>query len=220
MSDYLARLVARTLGHAPAVRPHLVPLYGDPARSEIVPADDGPEPDAARIRLDRPTVVIDATREARETPALTERREPARAGRPQAPDDSLVAATDKSRRATSSIEGEGRDATPAEAEDLIALPALRLAAPRHDRHVAAELPVRRLIEPTPPVPASARSHISGVRGLRGSDEPMQRMPTVRVTIGRVDVRAVQSPSAPTRRQPDGPRLTLEDYAQQRRDGRR
>ena len=49
--------------------------------------------------------------------------------------------------------------------------------------------------------------------------PMQlapSAPTVRVTIGRVEVRAIQpSPEPPTPSAPRGPRLTLDDYLRER-----
>jgi len=51
----------------------------------------------------------------------------------------------------------------------------------------------------------------------------QSAPTIRVTIGRIDVRAVMPPAPPApRSRPSrpGPTLSLEDYLQQRREGRR
>lgn len=48
-------------------------------------------------------------------------------------------------------------------------------------------------------------------------------PTIRVTIGRVDVRAIMPPAPPaprSRPSRSGPTLSLEDYLQQRREGRR
>jgi hypothetical protein len=46
-------------------------------------------------------------------------------------------------------------------------------------------------------------------------------PIIRVTIGRVDVRAVQSPApAPKRAKPRAPKLSLEDYLRKRERGSR
>lgn len=47
-------------------------------------------------------------------------------------------------------------------------------------------------------------------------------PTIRVTIGRVDVRAVAAPAREARRAPEPPRpgLTLEDYLRRRGGGSR
>jgi len=51
-------------------------------------------------------------------------------------------------------------------------------------------------------------------------EPSATTPTIRVTIGRIDVRAVTSSEATTRPKPTraAPRITLEDYARQNKRG--
>ena len=56
---------------------------------------------------------------------------------------------------------------------------------------------------------------------RGLARPAPSEPTIRVTIGRVEVRAVQPPSPPEPRTFDGPRgphFTLDDYREERSGG--
>ena len=73
------------------------------------------------------------------------------------------------------------------------------------RHASVESPHARAVESHP----------------TGSAEAPLATPTIRVTIGRIDVRAVTSSSPPTRPKPirSGPTLSLEDYARQNRGGR-
>jgi hypothetical protein len=51
--------------------------------------------------------------------------------------------------------------------------------------------------------------------IRSDSQPQ---PTVQVTIGRIEVRAVQSPQSPTRPRPKTPVLSLDEYLRQRSQG--
>lgn len=64
-----------------------------------------------------------------------------------------------------------------------------------------------------PLPAERRSPVR---------EAASSPPTIHVTIGRIDVRAImqQQPPSPKRTEPTAPKLTLEDYLKQRTEGRR
>ena len=65
-------------------------------------------------------------------------------------------------------------------------------------------------------PGPATPPISGVR----SEAAPAARPTVQVTIGRIEVRAVPPPPAsPARREPAGPRVSLDDYLRERNGGR-
>ena len=77
---------------------------------------------------------------------------------------------------------------------------------RRERLMPPVLPLR---EPPPMSRAEAR-------------EPAERAPTVHITIGRIEVRAITSPNTEQHRAPARPRpmLSLEDYLQQRNGGRR
>jgi hypothetical protein len=88
-------------------------------------------------------------------------------------------------------------------------------------------------DPSPPparvnvAPAAERAELgSGLglpmppgTGVRLDAEPAAR-PTVHVTIGRIEVRAVHLPPAPpVNRPPAGARLSLDDYLRERNGGR-
>jgi len=81
-----------------------------------------------------------------------------------------------------------------------------------------EAPRPTVVTPLP------RPTLSSARGLtRRPAAPVMTSappaPAIQVTIGRIEVRAVQSPSAPARRQgPAGPRLSLEEYLKSRAGG--
>lgn len=68
-------------------------------------------------------------------------------------------------------------------------------------------------------------HQSSLREFREEiafSEPSSPPTTIRVTIGRVEVRAIMPPAPPTRAKPalPGPALSLEDYLKQRNEGKR
>ena len=54
------------------------------------------------------------------------------------------------------------------------------------------------------------------------NEPTSEAPIVRVTIGRIEVRAVPAPAAPARKpsRASGPKLTLDAYLKSRKEGTR
>jgi len=69
-----------------------------------------------------------------------------------------------------------------------------------------------------PVPPRLASPRAGVRAEAGASPVAE--PTIRVTIGRIEVRATAPapPPVPAAR-PAGPRLTLEEYLRRRSEGR-
>ena len=90
--------------------------------------------------------------------------------------------------------------------------------PRAGSEAVAPAPRPTVVTPLP------RPPLSSARGLtRRPAAPVMTSappaPAIQVTIGRIEVRAVQSPSAPARRQgPAGPRLSLEEYLKSRAGG--
>ncbi|HUP60708.1 MAG TPA: hypothetical protein VNA69_09855 [Thermoanaerobaculia bacterium] len=100
----------------------------------------------------------------------------------------------------------------------------RIDASHHeiDAPESSEAPLRELLLPSP-APSHAPSVTYGGRrtthdGMR--DEAKHAAPTIRVTIGRVDVRAV-GPSTQTRAAAlRAPAFTLDDYVRLRKEGRR
>ena len=72
----------------------------------------------------------------------------------------------------------------------------------------------------PAFPASASTRSRSDERTKTPESP-HTAPTIRVTIGRVDVRAIVSPAPPSAKPPrPKPLLTLEDYLKQRNGGRR
>jgi hypothetical protein len=67
-----------------------------------------------------------------------------------------------------------------------------------------------------------RSLLREARDQIASSELPSPPPTIRVTIGRIEVRAIMPPSPPTRAKPvrPGPTLSLEDYLKQRNKGQK
>ncbi|MCI0534031.1 MAG: hypothetical protein L0Z50_02265 [Verrucomicrobiales bacterium] len=71
----------------------------------------------------------------------------------------------------------------------------------------------------PRMPAALMSALANANAFRpaatASAPARKEAPTIHVTIGRVEVRAVSAPPAPQRRPRPGPRLSLEAYRKQR-----
>jgi len=77
---------------------------------------------------------------------------------------------------------------------------------------------RRPKSPTPAQPSPRRDHVA----FSFAPEPREQAPVVRVTIGRIDVRAAPTPAPPPRKpaRQAGPTLTLDAYLNERKEGRR
>ena len=95
-----------------------------------------------------------------------------------------------------------------------------LQADTHEIH-----PARKVLRPSEPmtvhpVTAPYREPMPA-ESRRMEQEPPSSSPTVRVTIGRIEVRAVMAPASPPpkRSSPATPRLSLEDYLKRRNGGR-
>ena len=102
----------------------------------------------------------------------------------------------------------------------------RASQPHASRQADAEGYSRRVVSPSVAV---ARSQAVAPAGASHRDSPARRPDVeapsvVRVTIGRVEVRAVMAPAPPAADAPrparKGPALSLEDYLEQRGRGRR
>ena len=208
MSGFLHRLAARTLGAgAPVGRPVVQPMVPSVfanggttgLQSAVVPEQPGGE----------------RRREANAT-APSQSAEIERAADP---------------RSTPDTRGALREAVHHDLE------------PRLLPHAAEEPVLRSLVPPVlvpiaapaPPVvtapggfglPAPATraesGNLSRAATRRNPDAPVHQPPTVRVTIGRIDVRAEFPPAAPARqaRQSPSPALSLDQYQRQRDGGLR
>jgi len=209
MSDYLTNLAARALGVAIAARPR--PSLFEPRRG--VAEAPAPEPERAGVEPSRTEPALPGRAPARrvEPPAV---RPPAEPRRPPARESSPVPDGKRTPRepkvpAQALIRRHTAPPAPAEpptseAEPMAPVPRGERAEVRspHDRparqlRLAPTEPASVLTArpPRPPVPAREA-------------EPS----TVRVTIGRVDVRAVTPEQPPPKRKPKPPpRMTLDEY---------
>jgi hypothetical protein len=207
MADYLAGLAARALGVETVVRPR-------PAmRFEPQP---GEEPEVARATEARP---LEPRRAAAEVPATGPAAQPTSGELPPRVTDVEEALHGAPRvppsPATPAVEAPerrgARSSTPAPPEarttsQAAPPPAAARVEPAGERAAALVRPTTRRRTAAPAAP----SHVA------------TELPPVRVTIGRIEVRAVTPPAqTPPRPAPRGPApLSLDDYLEQRRSGRR
>jgi hypothetical protein len=209
MSDFLGRLAERTLGVAEAIQPRIAPLYAAGASPPIEQTEttlrSRPESTPPRVNPASPSSSPDAP----SWPVVSD-----------TPPDVEVVSNDRPPDRTSE--------TPAQQEEptVQPVPTVRDVQPG----VRAErLPEDRRSPPALLVPSRPRPEVTRVveqHALDGSSplraDPAPALPTVRVTIGRIEVRAVYPAPQTPRPTPAAPRpaLTLEQYREQRRGGER
>lgn len=218
MSDHLTRLAARALGLAETVRPRRT-LF-EPQRVMPEPTSSGdrdaePIPAATRspVAETRRADVVGASPGSPEQPARPERAEhvePVETEQVSTPiDPSPEPPPTRSEPVASLPEG------PERREQAII---------RHttEQVIHAQAPADPPMRRTAPV-VTRRAQLLGSRPPSRLEHPnreSQQPPTVRVTIGRVDVRAV-APEQPAERRPkQTPRMSLDEYLSRDRSGAR
>lgn len=194
MSGFLAGLAARSVGRARVVEPRrtvfepgaepLAEAQPPAPRTESVVVEPVTEP--APPARDRPAAELDEP--------LVPAPEPERPRRPQArrqrPQEPQPAASPARPVRTVRALAPRRSVDPSTADPV---------------EPAASLQQRRVPSPAAP------TRIETVRRIRETEIAAER-PVVRVTIGRVEVRAVREhEQQPARREPPKPRLTLDEY---------
>jgi hypothetical protein len=191
-TDYLAGLAARALGIAPIVRPRPAARFESQRLEEHETASIAASPDLPRRPAPSP---LTTTPPAEAEPA--ERADPA---------------------------GPAAPASPVE-RDLGSLPIgdeANLAAPDGQPSPRAAAPRGMTVAPVPR--AERAVAVVGTTAKRPSaraETPRREPPPVRVTIGRIEVRAVAQPPVPQRPAPhQPPPLSLDEYLELRRSGRR
>jgi hypothetical protein len=218
VSDYLDRLVARALGVEPAVRPRL------PSRFERVvpdaavdPTEPAVDPRPAAHRLAPPVRNTLAGAPDAAAAASTERPTVSRATGPAAvPPDRLERAPAGSPVARAAPEEVRQPTARSEAA----------AGPMTPAPTAAPSPAEGLPPAVRPQPLVTLSPVAQRRAARSpavavEAPPRAATPVVRVTIGRVEVRAAPPPrEVRAARSAPGPRLTLDAYLRQRDEGKR
>ncbi|MCU1350520.1 MAG: hypothetical protein JWO56_3550 [Acidobacteria bacterium] len=240
--SYLASIVARATGSTPLLQPRIASRYeqafrgGDTAPAEVAVEREAAPP-VARVAPAVP--IAGATRREpspKDAPPLAPRETP-RAGEPITPRDTTSLREPPAppherivERETQRIELQEPVIRSVAAAAPLAQPALRppiesvrREEPRTDRNdereSADDAPLRALLRP-PPLPPQAPA--AERRGQApAAAEIHESAPTIRVTIGRVDVRAVE-PQSSSRPAPPvrTPAFTHDDYVRLRKDGRR
>jgi hypothetical protein len=246
MSDYLTRLVERSLGVAPQIEPLIAPLHAPAGQSlsmETEPAARIAPVAEAKIEVaDGDIAPADAPNATTSTPAAipsletqTPRRERRSSELPARSDserhgksgESNPSAREPSQPVSrslplSNVSPENRTTT--DPQPVIAVPAgagvTASNSPEPARKAAKALPGPQRVVVQPQVTAPRRSPpaFPPLSRQQGRNEP----PAIHVTIGRVEVRAVMPPPTPPRPAappPAAPKLSLEEYLKQRNGAR-
>jgi hypothetical protein len=210
MSHFLARLVERARGTAARVEPLVVPRFAPtpiveiaseveappPGRRDQQPAVEEKSPRRAVVQLEAPATKVE--------PNVI--RESEKSSSPQQPEKLLVP-----------MEKSVMDSTvfvrPSPSADRPA-PAVTNRTVRQNSFTALRSKGQQAATP---LTTKSRSF---ERELLMSNESSEQRPIVRVTIGRIDVRAAP-PAVPSRKSPtrSEPKLTLDAYLRSRREGR-
>jgi hypothetical protein len=237
VSDFLSRLVGRTVGMTDGIRPRIAPLFaGSPALVSEMPSEDDVRRDLpvarARQHISRPAArseEVPGTSPVTEPPAeerpLKSSASARTSGRTSATGSRVVA----SDSATAEVETSNRPesvATRAAQQTHHDIPGdaytplipLEIGSERSNE---AQRPIRSLIGPLPTGEVSPVLRFDDDARPTTKRQREEPSPEIRVTIGRIDVRAVQ-PAAPVPAPPPrpAPHLTLDDYIQQRKQGLR
>jgi hypothetical protein len=226
MTHFLARLAERARGTALRVEPLIV---SDFAPSDLSGIDTVSEI-TTEIEAPAAATPTGESKPPRATPPPRESKSvPPRAGQ------ALVQNTPQSPPAETLDAGERKI-------EIVPEPLLIPQPPTHsqalvvghtqiEHHVLEHSSERAVLEKQPAKPKTRRlkSQTSAQQPLSPdhvafsfAPEPRDQAPIVRVTIGRIDVRAAPSPAPPTLkpRRPVGPTLTLDAYLKERKEGLR
>ncbi|HSS22529.1 MAG TPA: hypothetical protein VLL54_20830 [Pyrinomonadaceae bacterium] len=245
MSDYLNNIVARSLGIAEAVQPRVPQLFEQPV-AHTGPALEaetlsGPSDRSGKISGmsgSRMAPVESASSLTRfETAKTRQEVMPWRAENSalfSASPVPTVAAIETSLPTTDDPRGIKVNAT------VIAEPATQQAGPRSGSALQQTEPapsVTPAVQPSPTIVSTSAVELPGTTTSAANpqtgaprpillalanDQSEQSVPAVRITIGRVEVRAIMPPvptPARTHSRP-GPALSLESYLKQREEGKR
>ena len=219
MSDYLGNIAARALGLSVVARPR--PSLFEPRRASpetlavgptaVPPPQEGGAKEAPRavtVRA-RPRRPSEIEPRPRKTPSVEPESEA-----PPVPAWPAEPPSGRTPVRASPPPVDGHAAAPAVAET----PGPRAAPPREPAAPPADQPIETA-RPTPRTRAAPEPSLAVTPSF---PTPTRRAPapTVRVTIGRIDVRAVQTeqPPEPRKKARPGPRMSLDEYLGKTREG--
>jgi len=240
--SYLASIVARANGSTPLLQPRIASRYEHDLRGADTPPPEvtiDPQAQAPPTRSAPPTPIDAAARAApapqNAVPSLPPREslraDAARSGRDPILSRDFAARPDRIvERETERIELQEqviRTVPPAPPSAHLPISPMiesdgreKPLPDRNDgREPDDEAPLRALLRP-PPLPAQPAAPERRGQASAAPDAH-ESAPTIRVTIGRVDVRAVE-PQSSSRPTPPArtPAFTLDDYVRLRKEGRR
>ncbi len=240
MRDFLSRLAARSLGVSPVAQPVVPPMFapgGFAERFEPAP-DSSREFTAARTQaVENPTVTLETTTES--APAEATRSsllaDATQAVSPMEPANAFRAANVFAEMPDSVTQDDSLEIKSKAANPSDRMPTI--AHGHSERETASDhLGSRVSGNGRRPLQPSANLVTPGTFTRSGRETPPSSLsrdsgagidsramaPVIRVTIGRVDVRA-EFPAAaprPAPRQAQPPTLSVEEYAKQRNEGKR
>jgi hypothetical protein len=210
MSHFLARLVERARGTAPRVEPLVTPWFSPTPIVEIASEVETPPLERSDQRS---TVEERSSSRAvvqQETPAEKAEakvRQSEKPSLPQQPEKLLVPVEMSAVNSTPFVRPSPSDDRP--------VPTLKNGMVWRNSFTPS-----RSKRPRPATPLTTRPR-SFERDLLTPNESSEQPPIVRVTIGRIDVRATP-PTVPSRKSParSEPKLTLDAYLKSRRESTR
>lgn len=229
MSNFLHRLAARTLGMAPIAQPIVPAIFAPAGPGEPSPATypSLPEP-ADRVTGQQTAAPQSTERNPDHSLKADWTHSPAKVVATPTNHDLLMAASSPAPEIEPKPGAFRISQLPS--MDLLELPARR-TIPVQEK-AAAGRPAAALAKPSAETNHHRSDSFAPSSSVQNHPAPAVRpqpvtravhgQPVIKVTIGRVDVRAefppASSPSAVTRRQSGG--VSLEEYAKQRHEGRR
>ena len=212
MNDYLINLIARSLDRAPAIQPRVPSVFEPSDLGSEQSSGDASNPTGKHSAAD---VLTPAQRKPGEL--LAQRRmsvlEPHTAvtGMRRPPDNAPAIQPSRGQ-----VRASGHETHLSTDQGISeASPRPLSESPRSSRELI------HATQPRPPVrsPVMPTHELSVGTSLQPAN--MTPAPVIRVTIGRIDVRAVLPPAqSPRRITSTSPKLTLDEYLKQRNGGRR
>jgi hypothetical protein len=210
MTHFLDRLVDRARGEAPRVEPLLTPRFAPSAFTEVAEEKEvAPGTRNARLSADDSP----PSRAPAEPVEKIDPNNPLVVRQERVPTDPLP----KTREQSLKIVRE-KLLVPLQNTESNSPLLVRQTLAQNFESGVPRAPVRPLTPATNRDSTQSRDRIQTVP----PNEPAEERPIVRVTIGRIEVRAVTPPAPPPRQavRPPVPKLTLDDYLKSRNEGAR
>ena len=219
MSHFLARLVERARGTAARVEPLVAPRFAPTPIVEIASELEAPAPSRrvqkpALQERSLPGAVVQPEAPARKAePNALQASE--KSSLPQQPEKLLVPMEKSAVDYVRADDAVWTNSTVFVRPSLSSNRAVKNGMARRNSFTASQ---SKGPQPAPRLTTRSRSF---EHDLLMPNESPEQPPIVRVTIGRIDVRAT-TPAAPLRKSPtrSEPKLTLDAYLKSRREGRR